>query len=122
MIGNKIAKIMEEIQPVLKTGFDEEGNYKFPKVEKIIEMVQPLLIKNKVAIIPDTVTGFIPQGQRVYLKMKYKIYDLETEPYDYIEVEVPGSGFDEKGGRAVFAALTRSIQIYNATMFCNTYY
>ena len=106
MIGEKIIKIMSEVEPVEKTETDEENNYKTAKVEKIIEMVRPLLIKNKVAIIPTEISNFTPQGNRVFLSMKYQIIDLESEEKDYIEVEIPGSGFDEKGGRAVFAALT----------------
>lgn len=109
MIGEKIIKIMGEIVPIEKTEQDADKNYKSPKVEKIIEMVRPLLVKNKVAIIPSSITNFNPQGNRVYFSMKYKIMDLEDGNKDYIEVEMPGSGFDEKGGRAVFAALTRSI-------------
>ena len=53
MIGEKIIKIMSEIEPIEKTEVDDENK-------------------------------------------------------DCIEVEIPGSGFDEKG-RAVYAALTRSI-------------
>ena len=109
MIGEKIIKIMEEIEPIVKTEVDEEKNYKSPKVEKIIEMVRPLLIKNKVAIIPARVKDFLPQGNRVYITMIYQFIDLESREKDVIEVEVPGSGFDEKGGRSVFAALTRCI-------------
>ena len=106
MIGEKIVKIMEEIEPIMKTEQNEGKDYKSPKVEKIIEMVHPLLVKNKVAIIPVAVTSFIPQGNRIFLTMKYHIIDLECNPKDFIEVEIPGSGYDEKGGRAVFAALT----------------
>ncbi len=38
MIGEKIVKIMEEIQPIERTEIDEEKGYKSPKTEKIIEM------------------------------------------------------------------------------------
>ena len=109
MIGEKIIKIMSEVEPVIKTEVDEENNFKTPKVEKIIEMVRPLLMKNQVAIIPIAVSSFTPQGNRVYLTMKYRFIDIEDREKDCIDVEVPGSGYDEKGGRAVFAALTRSI-------------
>ena len=37
--------------------------------------------------------------------MKYQFIDVETPEKETIEVEIPGSGFDEKG-RAVYAALT----------------
>ena len=99
---------MAEITPIEKKEQDEEKNYKYPKVEEIVEMVRQLLIKNKVAIIPSEVCNLMPQGNKVYIKMKYQIIDLEDEKKDYIEVEMPGSGYDE-GGRAIFAALTRSI-------------
>ena len=106
MIGEKILKIMEEIQPILKTEENEGENFKSPKVEKIVEMVRPLLIKNKVIVVPSAVTNIIPQGNKVYLTMKYELIDAESENKDYIEIEIAGSGFDLKGGRAVFAALT----------------
>lgn len=109
MIGEKLAKIMEEIVPVAKTEAGLDNNYKIPKAEDIIKMVEPLLVKNKVGIIPSSITNFIPQGNRVFISMKYRLIDLEDENKDYIEVEMPGSGYDEKSGRAVFSALTRNI-------------
>ena len=108
MIGEKIIKIMEEIKPIEKTELDEEKNYKFAKSEEIITMVQPLLIKNKVVILPTKVINFSTQGNKVYLTMKYQFIDVEDAQKDCIEVEIPASGFDEKG-RAVFAALTRGL-------------
>lgn len=115
MIGEKIAKIMEEVVPIVKTEAGVDNNYKIPKPEEIIKMVEPLLVKNKVGIIPNGVKDFIPQGNRVYLTMKYLLIDLEgkDEEKDYIEIEMPGSGYDEKSGRAVFSALTG---IYNYIM------
>lgn len=49
MIGEKIIKIMEEIQPIIKVEVtDEDGRtYKTVKAEEIISMVQPLLKKIK---------------------------------------------------------------------------
>lgn len=105
MIGEKIIKIMSEIKPIEKTELDEEKNYKFAKAEDIIAMVQPLLIKYKVIILPLKVINFSQQGNKVYLTMKYQFIDVESQEKDAIEVEIPGSGYDEKG-RAVFAALT----------------
>ncbi len=93
MIGEKIVKIMEEIQPIERTEIDEEKGYKSPKTEKIIEMVRPLLIKNKVVAIPLEVKNFISQGSRVSLTMKYQFIDVESSEKDCIEVEIPGSRF-----------------------------
>lgn len=105
MIGEKIIKIMSEIKPIEKTELDEEKKYKFAKAEDIIAMVQPLLIKYKVIILPLKIINFAQQGNKVYLTMKYQFIDVEAPEKDAIEVEIPGSGYDEKG-RAVFAALT----------------
>lgn len=105
MIGEKIIKIMSEIEPIKKTELDEEKNYKFAKSEDIIAMVQPLLIKYKVIILPLKVVNFSAQGNKVFLTMKYQFIDVDSPEKDAIEVEIPGSGFDEKG-RAVYAALT----------------
>lgn len=91
MIGDKIIKIMGEITPIEKTEVDEEKNYKFARSEEIIAMVRPLLIKYKVAIIPKQVTNFVPQGNKVFITMKYQFIDIEDEKKDCIEVEVPGS-------------------------------
>lgn len=105
MIGEKIIKIMSEIKPIEKTELDEEKNYKFAKSEEIIAMVKPLLVKYKVIIMPVKVQNFTTQGNKVFLTMKYQIIDVEDGEKEAIEVEVPGSGYDEKG-RAVYAALT----------------
>lgn len=107
MIGEKIIKIMEEIQPIIKVEVtDEDGKtYKTVKAEEIISVVQPLLIKNKVIILPQKVINFGTQGNKVHITMKYQFIDVEDPQRDCIEVEIPASGFDEKG-RAVFGALT----------------
>ena len=85
---------------------DEDGRtYKTVKAEEIISVVQPLLIKNKVIILPQKVINFGTQGNKVHITMKYQFIDVEDPQRDCIEVEIPASGFDEKG-RAVFGALT----------------
>jgi len=105
MIGEKIVKIMSEIKPIEKTELDEERNYKFAKSEEIIAMVKPLLEKYKVIILPKKVVNFSTQGHKVFITMKYEFIDIEDSSKSCIEIEIPGSGFDEKG-RAVYAALT----------------
>lgn len=105
MIGEKIISIMENIKPIEKTEFDAEKNYRFAKAEEVVAMVRPLLVEYKVAIIPKEVKSFVQQGNKVFVTMKYQIIDMEDENKDCLEVEIPGSGFDEKG-RAIFGALT----------------
>ena len=106
MIGEKIIKIMSEIEPIVRTETNGDNPYKSTKIEKVIGMVAPLLIKNKVIVEPVQVKDFIPQGNKVYLTMVYHFIDVEYPKKDYIEVKIPGCGFDDKGGRAIFAELT----------------
>lgn len=106
MIGEKILKIMSEVQPIERTEVNGDNDYKSPKIEKIIEMVGPLLIKNKVIVEPVQVKDIIPQGNKVYITMVYHFIDVEDPNKDYLEVQIPGCGFDDKGGRAIFAALS----------------
>ena len=105
MIGEKIVKIMSEIEPVLKTDSDD-GTYKTARAEDVVRMVRPLLVKNKVGIFPIKITNYSLQGNRVNIAMLYQIMDLESADKDYIEIEVPGGGYDDKLGTAVFSALT----------------
>lgn len=116
MIGEKIIQIMSEIKPIQKTELDEEKNYKFAKSEEIIGMVNPLLVKYKVIIVPLKVVNFLPQGNKVFLTMKYQFIDVEDPNRDCIEIEIPGSGYDEKG-RAVYAALTGAYRYAMQEMF-----
>lgn len=105
MIGEKIINIMKEIEPIVKTEQNEGEEFKTAKVEKIISMVQPLLIKNKVIIVPVKILDLISEGNKVFVKMLYQFIDVGDNTKELIEVEVPGEGYDEKG-RAVYAALT----------------
>ena len=105
MIAKKILSIMSEIKAIEKTELDEEKNFKYIKSDEVISMVKPLLEKYKVIILPSKILGIIPQGNKVYISMKYQFIDAESEEGDMVEVEIPGGGFDEKG-RAIYAALT----------------
>jgi len=106
MIGEKMLKIMDEIEPIARTVLDEENNYKSAKIEKIIEMVRPLLIKHKVLLLPVEVKDKNPQGNKVHFTIVYHFIDAESEEKEYIPIEIPASGHDEKNGRAAFYALT----------------
>ena len=106
MIGEKMLKIMEEIKPVTRTVLDEENNYKSARIEDIVEMVRPLLIKHKVLLMPVEVKDKNPQGNKIHLTMVYHFIDTEGDEKEYIPIEIPASGYDESNGRAAFYALS----------------
>lgn len=102
MIAEKIIKIMEEVQPVLQLDDDQYG------VEKAIQVIHPLLIKYKVIIIPLKVLNCSTtnSNKSANIGMLYQFIDAESKEKEAIQVETLGGGFDEKGNRAIYNALS----------------
>ncbi|MBQ6991449.1 MAG: ERF family protein [Clostridia bacterium] len=102
MIAEKIIKIMEEVQPVIQLDDDQYG------VEKAIQVIHPLLIKYKVIIIPLKILNCSTtnSNKSANIGMLYQFIDAESKEKEAIEVEILGGGFDEKGNRAIYNALS----------------
>jgi len=102
MIAEKIIKIMEEVQPVIQLDDDQYG------VEKAIQVIHPLLIKYKVIIIPLKILNCSTSNSNksANIGMLYQFIDAEAKEKEAIEVEILGGGFDEKGNRAIYNALS----------------
>lgn len=102
MIAEKIIKIMEEVQPVIQLDDDQYG------VEKAIQVIHPLLIKHKVIIIPKKILNCSTtnSNKSANIGMLYQFIDAESKEKEAIEVEILGGGFDEKGNRAIYNALS----------------
>jgi len=105
MIAEKIIKIMEEVQPVIQLDDDQYG------VEKAIQVIHPLLIKHKVIIVPKKILNCSTtnSNKTANIGMLYQFIDVESEgkpEKETIEVEILGGGFDEKGNRAIYNALS----------------
>lgn len=102
MIAEKIIKIMEEVQPVIQLDDDQHG------VEKAIQVIHPLLIKYKVIIIPLKILNCSTSNSNksANIGMLYQFIDAESKEKEAINVEILGGGFDEKGNRAIYNALS----------------
>ena len=102
MIAEKIIKIMEEVQPVIQLDDDQYG------VEKAIQVIHPLLIKYKVIIIPLKILNCSTtnSNKSANIGMLYQFIDAESKEKEAVEVEILGGGFDEKGNRAIYNALS----------------
>lgn len=102
MIAEKIIKIMEEVQPVIQLDDDQYG------VEKAIQVIHPLLIKYKVIIIPLKILNCSTSNSNksANIGMLYQFIDAESKEKEAINVEILGGGFDEKGNRAIYNALS----------------
>ena len=102
MIAEKIIKIMEEVQPVIQLDDDQYG------VEKAIQVIHPLLIKYKVIIIPLKILNCSTSNSNksANIGMLYQFIDAESKEKEAIEIEMLGGGFDEKGNRSIYNALS----------------
>lgn len=102
MIAEKIIKIMEEVQPVIQLDDDQYG------VEKAIQVIHPLLIKHKVIILPLKILNCSTSNSNksANIGILYQFIDAESKEKESIEVEILGGGFDEKGNRAIYNALS----------------
>lgn len=102
MIAEKIIKIMEEVEPVLQLDDEQYG------IEKAIQVIHPLLIKYKVIIIPKKILNCSTtnSNKSANIGMLYQFIDAESKEKEAIEIEILGGGFDEKGNRAIYNALS----------------
>ena len=102
MIAEKIIKIMEEVQPVIQLDDNQHG------AEKAIQVIHPLLIKYKVIIIPLKILNCSTSNSNksANIGMIYQFIDAESKEKEAIEVEMLGGGFDEKGNRSIYNALS----------------
>lgn len=103
MIAEKILKIMEEVQPVIRMDDDKYG------VEKAIEVIHPLLVKYKVMILPKKILNCSTSNSNkvANIGMLYQFIDVESPgEKESIEIEILGGGYDETGVRTIYNALS----------------
>lgn len=102
MIAEKIIKIMEEVQPVIQLDDNQHG------AEKAVQVIHPLLIKYKVIIIPLKILNCSTSNSNksASIGMRYQFIDAEAKEKEAIEIEMLGGGFDEKGNRSIYNALS----------------
>lgn len=102
MIAEKILKIMEEVEPVIRLDDDQYG------VEKAIAVIHPLLVKYKVMILPKKILNCttVNSNKNANIGIIYQFIDVETENKESIEIEMLAGGYDETGVRTIYNALS----------------
>lgn len=97
-IYEKLAEIQHELKAP-KGQFNSFGNYKYRSCEDILEAVKPICYKNKTTLVLiDDVVQF---GERLYVKATARLYDNETQPYNFTENTAFAREADEKKGMDV---------------------
>lgn len=78
----KLAEIQHELK-CNKGQFNSFGNYKYRSCEDILEAVKPLCYKYKATLV--LMDDVVSVDGRFYIKATARLYDNETEPYNFTE-------------------------------------
>ena len=107
MIAQKILNVMTKIGPIIKDKTNQEKGFDYASIANIIIKAREAMIQEKIIIIPLTLKQLVQKGNDITIDMVYRFYDVEPDKSgknDYIDVNVPGEGFDKEGW-AVYKAL-----------------
>ena len=108
MIAQKILNVMTKIGPIIKDKTNKEKGFDYASIANIIIKAREAMIEEKVIIIPLNLKQLVQKGNDITIDMIYRFYDTEPDKdgkCDYIDVNVPGEGFDKEGW-AVYKALS----------------
>jgi len=108
MIVQKILKVMTNIGPIIKDKTNAEKGFDYASIANIIIKAREAMIEEKIIMIPLKVNQIVQRGNDILLDMTYRFYDSEPGKdgkCDYMDVNVPGEGYDKEGW-AVYKALS----------------
>jgi hypothetical protein len=112
-----IPKIIQELGPIAKNGFNPDGDYKYRRGDDVYEALNPLFAKHGVFFAPEVLeSAEMIVGEEVRVKQKVK-YCLYASDGSYFTATVEGEGMD-KGDKASNKALTASFKNMATQVFC----
>lgn len=114
-LASKLVRIMDEIGPIKKSGWNSFHKYNYLKEEDIINAVRPLLTKYGVAIVPNVLNEEVShsttqrgtQETLSRLQVEFTFIDMETS--EQIPVVTMGHGTDA-GDKAAYKAMTGALK------------
>lgn len=121
-IYESITKIMEEVPAIGKEQVNKQQGFKFRGIDDVMNVLQPLLAKNKVFIVPEILEQIREErtttkgGNLIYsiCKIKYKFY---AEDGSNIEAITIGEGMDS-GDKATNKAMAIAMKYALFQVFC----
>lgn len=122
-IYEAMLKIMGGIDPIAKNKKNTQQNYKYRGVEDIYAVLNPMLIANRVILIPEILSHNITEfttGKgtllfRVVATMKYTFKSVEDG--SFIECIMTGEGMDS-GDKATPKAISMAFKYMAFQLFC----
>ena len=121
-IYESITKIMEEVPAIAKGQQNKQQGFKYRGIDDVMNVLQPLLSKNKVFIVPEILEQIREErqttkgGNLIYsiCKIKYKFY---AEDGSSIEAITIGEGMDS-GDKATNKAMAIAMKYALFQVFC----
>lgn len=121
-IYESITKIMEEVPAIGKNKTNKTQGFKFRGIDDVMNVLQPLLSKNKVFIVPEILEQTREErttskgGTLIYsiCKIKYKFF---AEDGTFIEAITIGEGMDS-GDKATNKAMAIAMKYALFQVFC----
>jgi hypothetical protein len=122
-INNAMLQIMAGIDPIAKNKTNSQQNYKYRGVEDIYAVLNPMLIANKVLLIPEILHHDIKEFTsskgsllfRAIVTMKYIFKSVEDG--SFIETIMTGEGMDS-GDKATPKAVSMAFKYMAFQLFC----
>jgi hypothetical protein len=114
---------MEAIDPIAKSKRNTQQNYNFRGIDDVYAVLNPMLVANKVVIIPEMMSHEITQFEsksggalfRAIVQVKYTI--VHSQDNSSIEVVVFGEGMDS-GDKATPKAFSVAYKYMAFQLFC----
>ena len=112
-ICQKVNKVMEEVEKVKKTGYNEFNKYEYATEEDILKEVRPMLIKYRLIILPS-IFEEKRENDLTTLRFNFRIIDIDSR--DEIKLSWIGYGSDkqDKGG---YKAMTGAVKFFLSKTF-----
>jgi ERF superfamily protein len=74
-LAGAIAAVMEEITPVEKHGENKFQNYKFPRMQDVLQVLTPLVSKHGIVIMQSEIErGFMDKGSAIYATYDFTVF------------------------------------------------
>ena len=119
-LATKIAKVMEAVGYVPKTGNNAALGYKFVQASAVADKVRAELARLNVSMVPTTVDviseGMTPSGKQVLLTLRFTWTLTDGETGETLSFQSIGTGADS-GDKAAYKAATGALKYALLTGF-----
>ena len=119
-LAAKIAKVMEAVGYVAKTGTNSAQGYKFVQASAVADKVREQLVKFNVSMTPTSIDviseGLTPSGKQTLLTLRFTWTLTDGDSGETLSFQSVGTGADS-GDKAAYKAATGALKYALLTGF-----